>query len=35
MEAGLELWGLSGWFLNVLAWRLGWLEELVPETYEG
>jgi hypothetical protein len=22
----LEIWGLSGWFLNKLVWRLGWME---------
>ena len=21
----LEVWGLSGWFLNRLAWQVGWL----------
>lgn len=25
--AELEIWGLSGWFLNKLAWRMGWMEE--------
>jgi hypothetical protein len=23
----LELWGLSGWFINRLAWRMGWLDK--------
>jgi hypothetical protein len=22
----LEVWGLSGWFLNRLAWTVGWLD---------
>jgi hypothetical protein len=26
----LEVWGLSGWFLNRLAWRLGWMERPAP-----
>jgi hypothetical protein len=25
--AELEIWGLSGWFLNKLAWRMDWMEE--------
>lgn len=24
---GLEVWGLSGWFLNKLAWKVGWVEQ--------
>jgi hypothetical protein len=31
----LEVWGLSGWFLNRLAWRLGWIDRPLPEVYEG
>jgi hypothetical protein len=34
-ETEVELWGLSAWVLNRLAWRLGWMEQLKPETYEG
>jgi hypothetical protein len=26
----LEVWGLSGWFLNKLAWRVGWMERPAP-----
>lgn len=26
VDDSLEVWGLSGWFLNCLAWRTGWLE---------
>jgi hypothetical protein len=25
MKDPLEVWGLSGWFFNLLAWRTGWL----------
>ncbi|WVQ75929.1 hypothetical protein IAR50_005564 [Cryptococcus sp. DSM 104548] len=28
---GLEVWGLSGWFLNKLCERLGWLEPPIVE----
>ena len=31
----LEAWGLSGWFLNCLAWRTGWLREPEAEMPEG
>jgi hypothetical protein len=28
--ADLEVWGLSGWFLNCLAWKAGWLKHPPP-----
>lgn len=34
MNEPLEIWGLSGWFLNCLAWRTGWMarpEATLPE----
>ena len=30
----LEVWGLSGWVLNRLAWRLGWMDRPKAEQYE-
>ena len=30
----VEIWGLSGWFLNVLAWRLGWWPQPVASAAE-
>lgn len=34
IDENLEIWGLSGWFLNRLAWRLGWMDRPKAEVYE-
>lgn len=31
----LELWGLTGWFFNRLAWSLEWMKQPRPEVYDG
>lgn len=33
IKDSLEVWGLSGWLLNRLAWDLEWLE--IPEAFEA
>lgn len=30
----LEVWGLSGWLLNRLAWTAGWMDAPSPEEHE-
>ncbi|ORY30370.1 NUDIX hydrolase domain-like protein [Naematelia encephala] len=34
-QQDLEIWGLSGWFLNRLAWKLGWMDQpAIPDSEE-
>lgn len=33
--AKLEVWGLSGWFLNRLAWQVRWMNRPLVEEYDA